>query len=271
MIDPDPSSLTEREQRFVEAFLETSSASAAALAAGYNPMSARGNASKVRWRPRVAAAIAAAQKARVERCGVTTDHVVKQLVAIAFADPSELVQHRRVACRHCWGIGHLHHYTAPEQAARREKMGVAFTDEGGEGFDRWADPSPDCPECQGYGVGEVIVNDTRLLSEEGRALFAGIRKTVRGGIEVKMHDRVAALALLGKQLGMFADRAEPLEMSVTDMYEIIDAKKDAFQARSELNAHLGLPPPPPPFPPFEEMTEEEVDRGWARIAQARRR
>ena len=213
MTKADPFTLSPREEAFIEAFLEHRTCSTAAVAAGYSPANAPAVGGKVRWRPRVAAAIDAAQKARAERLGLSSDRIVQALIDIAFADAAELVQYRRVNCRHCHGEGHAYQHTAPEQAARRRAFEAdtqprPFDEQGGEAFDAWADPNPDCPQCQGYGVGEMIINDTRLLSEEGRALFAGMRKTIRGAIEIKTHDRVAALVALGRHIGMFTGKVE---------------------------------------------------------------
>lgn len=48
----------------------------------------------------------------------------------------------------------------------------------------------------------VVVKDTEELTEAQKASIASIKQT-RNGIEVKMHDKVATLKLIGDHLGMF--------------------------------------------------------------------
>ena len=66
---------------------------------------------------------------------------------------------------------------------------------------------PDCPECFGDGISVAFMTDTRLLSPAARKLYAGTRKT-KDGVEVKVHDQVAARLHLGKHLGLFVDKTE---------------------------------------------------------------
>jgi phage terminase small subunit len=56
-----------------------------------------------------------------------------------------------------------------------------------------------------YKTVEVI--ETNKLSEDKRAAIAGIKATEKG-IEVKMADKIKALELMGKYLGMFTDKVE---------------------------------------------------------------
>jgi hypothetical protein len=48
----------------------------------------------------------------------------------------------------------------------------------------------------------MVLNDTRSLSDEARALFAGVKET-KEGIEVKLHDQLAALEKLMRHLGAY--------------------------------------------------------------------
>jgi phage terminase small subunit len=56
-----------------------------------------------------------------------------------------------------------------------------------------------------YKTVEVV--ETDMLSEEKRAAIAGIKST-KDGIEVKTNDKIKALELMGKYLGMFTDKTE---------------------------------------------------------------
>ena len=53
---------------------------------------------------------------RAERTGIAADHVVQRLWAIASADPDELIEHRRVCCRHCYGRKHRYERTPSHKA-----------------------------------------------------------------------------------------------------------------------------------------------------------
>ncbi len=53
--------------------------------------------------------------------------------------------------------------------------------------------------------GRVVVRDTDTLPPEARAAIASIKET-KYGITVTTYDRVRALEMLGKHMGMFTDR-----------------------------------------------------------------
>lgn len=53
----------------------------------------------------------------------------------------------------------------------------------------------------------VIIKDTASLSDTQIKALAGIKES-RGGIEVKLNDKLKALELLGRHLGMFKDKVE---------------------------------------------------------------
>nr|DAN48034.1 MAG TPA: Terminase small subunit [Caudoviricetes sp.] len=58
----------------------------------------------------------------------------------------------------------------------------------------------------------VSPKDTDTLSDDQRAAIAGIKHGANG-IEVKLHDKIKALELLGRHIGMFNDK---LSLSGTD-------------------------------------------------------
>jgi phage terminase small subunit len=78
--------MTEKELRFVEEYLVDLNSARAARAAGYSEASAANIAYQLLRKPRVKAAIEAAQRERSERTGVTADQVINELARIAFAD-----------------------------------------------------------------------------------------------------------------------------------------------------------------------------------------
>jgi hypothetical protein len=174
------------------------------------------------------AEVARRRKELSERTGVTVEKLVERLWAIARANPNELTSWRVSCCRHCWGIGHRKQRTNGEWEADRayfelhghmpirKKRKDEKADEyeayrlsrhtwdaqGGPGFDARRPPHHDCPECLGEGHGRMVLNDTRSLSDEARALFAGVKET-KEGIEVKLHDQLAALEKLMRHLGAY--------------------------------------------------------------------
>lgn len=57
-------------------------------------------------------------------------------------------------------------------------------------------------EADGHGVIRVVLTPTSELSHEQCVALSAIRKT-QSGIEVKTHDKLRALRMLGETLGMF--------------------------------------------------------------------
>lgn len=126
---------------------------------------------------------------------LTREQLLADFLAIARADPGELVQMRAVACSACWG-------SAPRT-------------------NQWTDPDPDCEACNGEGHAVPWIADTRRLSPEARALYAGIHQT-KDGIKVLMHDKVAALVNAGKIIGAFKEdneqKSKPVAEALRDFF-----------------------------------------------------
>lgn len=203
--------LTPKQQRFVDEYLVDLNATQAAIRAGYSERNAGKIGPELLGKTRVTAAITEAMKAREARTEITQDMVLQRLWAISTADANDLVQYRRNCCRHCWGIDHLYQWTDGEfQAALDEaaKKSTAIpSSDGGFGFDKLRPVNPDCPECKGEGKGSMHVQDTRNLKGGARLMYAGV-KLGKDGLEVKMHDQMAALEKVARHLGMFKDRTE---------------------------------------------------------------
>jgi len=201
--------LTEQQRLFAEEYVLDANATAAARRAGYTAAASAGfNNLK---HPGVMAYIDVLAKDRAGRLEVKQDEIVRRLYAIATADINELVQYRRCACRYCWGEGHRYQWTAAEhERACYEAERANFPPPqapGGVGYDKNADPNENCPECRGDGMGDIHVQDSRSLSPGARLLYAGVKQG-RDGLEVKTHDQMRALELLGKHIGMFKDKIE---------------------------------------------------------------
>lgn len=154
--------------------------------------------------------------------------VMRHLVQIAEADPSRVVTHRRICCRHCYGIGHAYQWRDPEEyyetlakamddharaTQRAAKAGDPApavelpTDAGGYGWRKPNKPHPDCPRCYGEGFGDVFIRDMDDLTGPERRLIAGIKQT-KEGIEIKMRDQDGALNTIAQVLKMLVQRSE---------------------------------------------------------------
>lgn len=208
--------LTSMQQLFVAEYLVDLNATQAALRAGASPRSAYEMGSRWLKKVEVRDAIAIGIAGRIARTEVTADLIVKELAKIAFADATELMAIRRTCCRYCWGGPEfLYTETPAERRVRQRKhdhaMALAEQGRGAApdwdstilvGFRRTADPNPECPECCGDGLVSLLLSDTRFVSPEARALFAGAQIT-RHGIKVSVHDKLRALEMLGQHFGLF--------------------------------------------------------------------
>ncbi len=164
---------------------------------------------------------------------ITAKEVLKRWRDIAYADPNELIHYRRVCCRHCFGIGHEYQWIDEAEYQRAVEGAKKNTPEGetpkvpsfagGYGFDNTIRPHPKCPKCKGEGYGQVHVSDTRDLSPNGQALYAGVKQT-NTGLEIVMKSQEKALESIAKHLGMFTDKVEitgsvTLEQALREMEE----------------------------------------------------
>jgi hypothetical protein len=210
-----------KQQRFVEEYLKDLNATQAAIRAGYTQAAAERTGLRLLTSPAVQAAIEEAKKARSDRTEIEADEVLRQIYAIAMADPNGLVSFRRECCRYCWGTGHAWQFRTERERrderrrfeaelarAKKGKLPKAalpeFSD-GGIGFDPRRDPNPDCPECNGEGLGRPFIADTRKVEPELLALYAGIKET-KDGIEVKVHPQDKMLDMLMRHLGQYNDK-----------------------------------------------------------------
>lgn len=198
--------LTAKEERFVEEYLVDLNATAAAERAGYRattPNSMRTRAWQLMQRPRVQEALAARRDKLSQQSGVTAQAIIERLWEIATADPQQIMQLRRKKCSACKGSG-------------------------GNDIEQ-------CEVCGGEGTVSVPwFEDTRNLTGPARKLFAGLKVTERG-IEVRTHQQMHALELLGKHFGLFTDKidhrligkngqpVEPVVLAATDPIEAAKA------------------------------------------------
>ncbi len=200
--------LEPRQQRFVQEYLIDLNGTQAAIRAGYSPDTAQEQSSRLLSNVMVKAGIAAARKAQQERTQITADAVVRELAMIAFADVRELAEVKTGCCRCCWGEGFKFQRTVGEYNHDREqwlnkgKDPANFEDQGGIGFNPLKLPHPECPSCGGDGDARVVLKDTRTLSPQALALYAGA-KTGKYGIEIQTHSKMDAIEKLARHLGVY--------------------------------------------------------------------
>ncbi|KJF75990.1 terminase small subunit, partial [Morganella morganii] len=133
------------------------------------------NASRLYRNAKVNQAITDALAERERRTEITQDAVLKMWWDIATADVRELTEYQRLCCRHCWGFGFNYQWrdNVEFEEARLEaveKKKREPVDVGGYGYDNTLDPNPDCPRCNGAGIGRPHFHDTRDLRGASRRL-----------------------------------------------------------------------------------------------------
>ena len=77
------------------------------------------------------------------------------------------------------------------------------------------EPDPDCERCAGEGVSVPWYADTRKLSAQARALFAGV-KTTKDGAQVLMHDKMAAMDRIARIIGAYKEDNEQKGQPLAD-------------------------------------------------------
>ncbi|RHI00121.1 terminase small subunit [Enterobacter cloacae] len=209
--------LSAKVKRFIAEYLKDNNATAAAARAGYSdPNYGR----QLIANPNVAQAIAQQQKASIARTLGNADEVLAQMWQLATFDANQLSQYRRGACRYCWGFGH--HYQWRDAVEFEEKRLEATdrdkpepVDVGGYGYDHNKEPNPECPRCNGDGIGQPYFPDTRKLPAASRLAYSGV-KVGKNGVEITAISRERMFEAVMKRLGLadseFAQRLQQIEI-----------------------------------------------------------
>lgn len=207
---------------------------------GCTEMTAKSAASRLSTHPQVVAAREVKEQELRDKAGITAEEVVLEITRIAKADPRELFEYRRGACRYCHGAGHQYQRTPREvrealafyattPEGRKDPCNLAFAALGGVGFNPNKPPHPDCPECFGHGEGYEYIKDSRHVSAGAARLFAGLHKTKDGlKIITRNQDKMIELSarlhkLLGDKPPEDDDKNVPPAATVT--YAAVDASK----------------------------------------------
>lgn len=94
-----------------------------------------------------------------------------------------------------------------------------------------------------WGPAGVVLKDSEQLTGDATAMVAEVSETVTlagGTVKIKTHDKVRALELVGKHLGMFANKLEvtgndggPIELLDTDRVHRLHAIFEIARARQK--------------------------------------
>lgn len=139
---------------------------------------------------------------------------VRQMLAqIVSGDVTDIMGHRRGACRHCFGDGFRYQWRSPAEyagalRAHLHDNGPCPDLGGGIGYSQGRAPNPDCPRCEGKGITYVEITDSPSLAQGQRMMLTGIRQTP-DGIDLRFADRIAAARLIA-QLDRGAAEERPL-------------------------------------------------------------
>lgn len=235
--------LTPRQEKFAQEYAKTRNASQAYRASydasGLNDLDISKRAREVLHGNKVRERVQEILEEAAAPTVFTVGEVLSRLVAIAMADPNELVSLKIGACRHCHGEGHQyqwreHEYLEALDAAEKSTHGKVPNCAGGFGYDATREPATGCPVCHGEGEPRLVLKDTENLSPAGQLLYGGVKQT-KNGIEVIMADRMKALELAGRVIGAFNDKVqisgklEQIAQTVTTTYADANEAAQAYQ------------------------------------------
>lgn len=217
----DDDGLAAQQRLFVAEYLKDNNATQSAIRAGYSKKTAQEQSSRLLSNVMVAQAIAQQQKASIVRTLGNADEVLVQMWQLATFDANQLSQYRRGACRYCWGFGHHYQWRDAvefdEETAKVEgREGARLPqDTGGYGYDHNREPNPECPRCNGDGVGQPYYPDTRKLPATSRLAYSGV-KVGKNGVEITAISRERMFEAVMKRLGLadseFAQRLQQIEI-----------------------------------------------------------
>lgn len=162
--------LTEKQARFIAEYLVDLNATEAAKRAGYSEKTAYSIGFENLRKPEIQEEIQKAMESRAKRTMITQDRVIQELAMVAFANGTDFAR-----------------VVSSEQP-------VSVVDDEGN-----------LQEVM-RKVQRVELVDTDQLNQEKRAAISGIKEG-KYGIEVSSYDKVRALELLGRHLGLFDGKA----------------------------------------------------------------
>lgn len=225
-VDKPVGVLQDREERFVQAYIERFSVAEAARAAKFSQASAY----KLMAKASVQARIREVLKPRIEKMGIDADALVNIWAKALTFDVNEIVQYRRYCCPFCYSEDGSP-LLAPEEYYKEKKKYddrrlykpdmPEYPPYEKEWWDRSLPPKNSCPNCHGNGIGEVFIADTTKLSPFAKYMYCGVREG-KDGIEVVMLNKEKAADNLAKALGLFREKEEKQEVGMVSHEELLD-------------------------------------------------
>lgn len=166
--------MSARQQRFCDEYLIDLNATQAAIRAGYAEKYAHTNAAKLLQNTTIQEYIEKRKKSRMKRTEITQDAVLKEIAIVAFAVATDYAK-------------------VVEREATVEINGAIVPLLDAEG-----NPVK-------YKTVEPVLTDD--LTKEQKKALAVIKKG-RDGFEIKPHDKMKALEMLGRHLGLWDKKPE---------------------------------------------------------------
>lgn len=185
--------LTPKQQRFVQEYLVDFNATQAAIRAGYSAKTAQVIGAENLTKPMVAAEIQRLGAKTAAKLEITRENIMQELAAVGFARATDFVR------------------VETEPAPR-----LAIHPITGEPI-----------SVPGGYYQTVRITDTADLPDDKAAALAGIKQGANG-IEVKLHDKLRALELLGKAVGLFDSREAPANTENNLFDVIVESAKEVL-------------------------------------------
>jgi len=194
--------LSHKQEVFCLNYIRYGNAALAAKACGTPAKNARQGGYKLLQNSQVAARIKQLQMEFCQKIQVEAEKVMQELARIAFHDYTLISQIRHVSCEKCWI-----NYAQRARLEYAEDMELAeLSGEHCELPDRLEvppeTPDPDCRTCYGRGKCTIWHADSRDLGpcEKAAVKYVSMGKY---GIRIHVADKLHALELLAKHLGLF--------------------------------------------------------------------
>lgn len=138
-----------------------------------------GAAARLSGNVRIKARLAELQAKQLARIEITADRVLKELAKIGFADIRKAIN---------W------------------QANVVGMVEGEDGEQRLA------------VTNQVCIVDSAKLDDDTAAAVAEIAQTDKGGLKIKLHDKLGALTQIGRHLGMFANDGPNVQVNLMQQF-----------------------------------------------------
>lgn len=179
--------LTAKNRMFAHEYVIDLNAQAAAIRAGYSEKTAGAIGFELLNKPEVAALIDELKAARAERCQIDADRVLLELAKVGFSDIRKVLK---------W----------------RSNILAEVKD-------------PDTGEAAGVYMASVELTDSEKLDDDTAAAIASVKQNKEGQLEIRLHDKQAALVSMGRHLGMFQDK---LKVEIDDVDKLDDDELDEY-------------------------------------------